>query len=79
MEPIRTRHDLLAALRPAVGSTSRADDLVDRAIRLLGLRAGETVARPDLLLICEALTSEGGAVQRIAEEIATETLRGQSR
>ena len=75
MEPIKTRRELRAALRSGERSRGEAERLINQAARLLELPVGERMPREDLLLICEALAGQGGSVQRIAETIASETLR----
>ena len=75
MKPIETRRELRAALGGGGRSGGEADRLITQTARLLQLPVSERMPREDLLLICEALAGEGGSVQRIAETIASETLR----
>lgn len=78
MAAITTRSDLLRQLQPAAGSAQRARNLVEGAANLLGIGSEEMLAMQDLLLICEALAREGGAVQRTAEAIAAAALRSEA-
>ena len=58
----------------AVTSARDAETLVERASRITGVARGGALEVRELLLVCEALSAEGGPVQRIAESIATRTL-----
>lgn len=78
MAGITTRSELLQQLQPAAGSAQRARTLVEGAVDLLGIGSDEILAMQDLLLICEALAREGGAVQRTAEVIAAAALRSEA-
>ncbi len=75
MPPIVSRADLIQRLAVATGSQGRAQRLYERAARLLGLQPAGDLSAEDLLLICEALTLEGGPVQQVAERMASDTLR----
>lgn len=75
MARILTQRQLLDELREVAGSTRRAKLAIDRAVALGGLGGHESLSESDLLIVCEALASEGGAVQQWAEALATDTLR----
>ena len=57
-----------------VTSAKEAETLVERASRITGVASGGALEVRELLLVCEALSAEGGPVQRIAESIATRAL-----
>ena len=77
--PPRTRRDLLDQLRMVAPSARRARQALDRALGLAGVpRTDGPLSDTEMLLICEALASEGGAVQRLAESIAAGYLAGPS-
>ena len=71
---IHTRTQLLAELRTIAESPRRAKQALDRAASLVGIRDKERLNQNELLLICEALAREGGAVQQWAETLATDTI-----
>ena len=75
MATIQTRSDLLGQLRGVAVSPARAKQALDRATELVGLGRKEELNTEELLILLEALTSEGGAVQQFAEELAADTLR----
>lgn len=54
----------------AITALSDARALVRRASRVAGVSAGCELRLPELLLVCEALSAEGGQVQTLAEAIA---------
>lgn len=70
-----TRSELLAELRLVSPSPRRAKQALDRASGMIGLSRKEGLSDAELLLLCEALASEGGAVRALAEEIAEEMVR----
>ena len=70
-----TRSELLAELRVVSPSPRKAKQALDRATGMVGLSRNERLSDADLLLLCEALASEGGAVRVRAEEIAEELVR----
>ncbi len=57
-----------------VTSAGDAETLVERASRITGVARDGALEVRELLLVCEALSAEGGPVQRIAESIATRAL-----
>lgn len=69
-----TTDDLLTALD---GVTSRSDAraMISRAARVAGVRTGRPLEVRELLLVCEALAAEGGAIQTLAESVATRALK----
>jgi hypothetical protein len=75
MDETLTRRELVAELRQASGSTRLADAAFERALGLLGLDDAQSFSELELLLICEALIREGGAIRERAERLATDTLR----
>ncbi len=75
MARIETRGELLTELRTIAESPRKAKQALDRAVGLAGLIGIERLGEHDLLLLCEALASEGGEVQRWAEALASETLQ----
>ena len=75
MDGTLTRSELVAELREASGSTRLADAAFERALGLLGLDDAQSFSELELLLICEALIREGGAIRERAELLAMDTLR----
>ncbi len=69
-----TTDDLLAELGD-VTSRSDARAMISRAARVAGVPTGRPLAIRDLLMVCEALAAEGGAIQQLAEAVATRALR----
>jgi hypothetical protein len=69
-----TADDLLAHLG-AVTTDSDAKALVRRAVRIAGVPADRPLDIDELLRVCEALASEGGMIQQIAELIASRALK----
>lgn len=69
-----TTDDLLAELG---GVTSRSDAraMISRAARVAGVPTGRPLEVRQLLMVCEALAAEGGAIQTLAESVATRALR----
>ena len=75
-----TMDDLLTALD---GVTSRSDARAmisraaraARAARVAGVRTGRPLEVRELLMVCEALAAEGGAIQTLAESVTTRALR----
>ena len=69
-----TTDDLLTALD---GVTSRSDAraMISRAARVAGVPTGRPLEVRELLMVCEALAAEGGAIQQLAESVATRALR----
>lgn len=69
-----TTDDLLAELD---GVTSRSDAraMISRAARVAGVATGRPLEMRELLMVCEALAAEGGAIQQLAESMATRALR----
>ena len=59
------------------GVTSRSDAraMISRAVRVAGVASGRPLEVRELLMVCEALAAEGGAIQRLAESVATRALR----
>lgn len=66
--------DLLSELG---GVTSRSDAraMISRAARIAGVPTGRMLQLRELLMVCEALAAEGGAIQQLAESVATRALR----
>ena len=58
-----------------VTSRSDARAMISRAVRVAGVATDRPLEVHDLLLVCEALAAEGGAIQQLAESIATRALR----
>ena len=74
---IFTLDDLHHALSAATSrGTARA--AMRRAARIVGARSHGTLDVHELVRICAALSAEGGAIQRVAEEIASEALRDET-
>ncbi len=73
-----TLDDLHHALGAA---TSRGDAraAVRRAARIVGVRTHDELDLHELVRLCSALSAEGGVIQQVAEEIASEALRDESR
>jgi len=71
---IQTVRDLQVALRDAAsrGDTRAA---VRRAARIVGVRVDQELDVHQLVRICSALSAEGGAIQEVAEQIASDALR----
>jgi len=69
-----TTDDLLQALNQ-VTSTADARALLSRAMRVTGARQHRQLQLSELVQMCEALAVEGGAIQKVAEEIAMSALR----
>lgn len=68
-----TADDLLAHLG-SVTTDSDAKALVRRAARIAGVPADRPLEIDELLRVCEALASEGGMIQEVAELIASRAL-----
>ena len=66
--------DLLQQLN-AVTSRSDARAMISRAARVAGVTTSRPLEMRELLLVCEALAAEGGAIQQMAETIAMRALR----
>lgn len=73
-----TLEDLQRALS-ATTSHGNARAVVRRAARVVGLGSGERLDLHDLVRVCSALSAEGGAIQRVAEEIASDALHEEGR
>ena len=58
-----------------VTSRSDARAMINRAARVAGVATDRPLAVGELLLVCEALAAEGGAIQELAETIAIRALR----
>lgn len=73
MQRARTIDDLSRELGRV---TSRADAraLLNRAARVAGVASDRTLDLKQLLMVCTALAAEGGAIQAVADQIATATL-----
>lgn len=71
---ILTTDDLLTELG-GIASRSDARAMVSRAARVAGVAAGRPLEMRELLMVCDALAAEGGAIQRLAESIASRALR----
>ncbi|MFA7249913.1 MAG: hypothetical protein WC273_09825 [Dehalococcoidia bacterium] len=69
-----TTDDLLAELG-GVASRSDARAMISRAARVAGVPTGRPLEMRELLMVCEALAAEGGAIQQTAEAVATRALR----
>ncbi|MBM4416252.1 MAG: hypothetical protein FJ035_08470 [Chloroflexi bacterium] len=67
--------DEVAAAMRAVTSASDARAIVNRASRIAGVPSNHPLAVRKLLMVCEALTAEGGPVQQVAEVLAGHALR----
>ena len=69
-----TTDDLLLELD---GVTSRSDAraMISRAVRVAGVPAGQSLEMRELLMVCEALAAEGGAIQQLAESVAMRAIR----
>ena len=59
----------------AVTSRSDARAMISRAARVAGVATDRPLEMRELLLVCEALAAEGGAIQQLAEAIAMRALR----
>lgn len=59
----------------AVTSRSDARAMISRAARVAGVSTDRPLEVRELLLVCEALAAEGGAIQQLAETIAMRALR----
>jgi len=75
---IWTLDDLHHALSAAT-SRGNARTAVRRAARIVGVDSHEPLGTHELVRICAALSAEGGAIQQLAEGIASEALRDQTR
>ena len=73
MAGLLTADDLLAHLG-TVTTDSDAKALVRRAARIAGVRPDRPLELEELLRVCEALASEGGMIQQVAELIASRAL-----
>lgn len=73
MAKLLTADDLLAHLG-SVTTDSDAKALVRRAARIAGVPADRPLDIDELLRVCEALASEGGMIQQVAELIASRAL-----
>jgi hypothetical protein len=69
-----TLADVQSALG-AVTSPRRARVAVRRAARVVGIGASEPLALGQLVRRCSALAAEGGAIEQLAQEIASDALR----
>lgn len=70
-----TTDDLLTELG---GVTSRSDAraMISCAARVAGVPTGRPLQVRELLMVCEALAAEGGAIQQMAEAVATRHCSG---
>jgi hypothetical protein len=75
MDETLNRSELVAELRQTSASARLADAAFERALGLLGLDDAQSFSELELLLICEALIREGGAIRERAELLAMDTLR----
>jgi hypothetical protein len=57
-----------------VTSRSDARALLNRAARVVGVAPNRPLELKELLMVCQSLAAEGGAIQTIAEQIATMSL-----
>lgn len=71
--PSFTTDDLLRELT-LVTSTSNARAMLGRASRVARVRRGPDLAPGEMLVLLEALATEGGAIQTVAEDIARRAL-----
>jgi hypothetical protein len=69
-----TLDDLQGALG-RVASDRQARAAIRRAARIVRLPAGSAIGLSELVRLCSALAAEGGAIQQLAEQIATDALR----
>ena len=67
-------NDLMQELN-TVTSRSDARAMISRAARVAGVATDRPMEMRELLLVCEALAAEGGAIQQMAEAIAMRALR----
>jgi hypothetical protein len=75
---IWTLDDLHRVLSTATsGGNARA--AVRRAARIVDINANAELDLHDLVRVCSALSAEGGAIQRVAEEIASDALHDDDR
>lgn len=70
---IWTLEDLQRALS-ATTSHGNARTVVRRAARIVGLGSRKRLDLHELVRVCSALSAEGGAIQRVAEKIASDAL-----
>lgn len=75
---IWTLDDLQQVLSAAT-SRGNARAAVRRAVRVVDVDAEAKLDLHDLVRVCSALSAEGGAIQRVAEEIASDALRDDDR
>lgn len=57
-----------------VTSRSDARALLNRAARVAGVAPNRPLDIKELLMVCQSLAAEGGAIQTVAEEIAVASL-----
>jgi hypothetical protein len=57
-----------------VTSRSDARALLNRAARVVGVAPNRPLELKELLMVCQSLAAEGGAIQTVAEQIATTSL-----
>ena len=67
-------NDLMQELN-TVTSRSDARAMISRAARVAGVATDRPLEIRELLLVCEALATEGGAIQQMAEATAMRALR----
>ncbi len=58
----------------AVASDAQARTLIDRAMRVAGIRRAKHLAAEELLMLCAALAAEGGHIEQIAADLARRAL-----
>ncbi len=75
---IWTLDDLHRALSAAT-SHGNARAVVRRAARVVGVRGRDELGLHELVRMCSALSAEGGAIQQVAEEIASDALHEEDR
>ena len=68
-----TLDDIQSALG-AVASRGRVRAAIRRATRITGAERERPLERRELIRLCSALAAEGGPIQQLAEEIATDAL-----
>lgn len=76
MQRIRSIDDLSRELvKVTSGPDARA--LLNRAARVVGVPPDRPLDLSELLMVCQSLAAEGGAVQSLAEQIAMASLNGE--
>ncbi len=73
-----TLDDLQGALGAAT-SRGNARAAIRRAARIVDVRSADELGLHELVRVCSALAAEGGAIQQVAEEIASDALRDEDR